>query len=102
MADKKLRLEKKMDRSRVIKRVPSHGYGINNKYKSKPGVVCYSVLNRGSFVSYTPNKFQKMYRTLKWKLYFYIRVLFLEDKLNFERRFKYSTKMRNTVLKEAI
>ena len=95
MVDKKLRLEKKMNKSFVVKRVESYGYG---KYGNKNNAVCYWTEQGGNFVSYEPNKLQMLYRTLKWKAYFYIRIVLLEDHLNIKRKFKYSKRVKAMLL----
>ena len=95
MADKKLRLEKRMNKSFVVKRVESYGYG---KYGEKNNAVCYWTERGGNFVSYKPNKLQMLYRTLKWKAYYYIRIRFFEAFLNIKRKFKYSKRIRAMLL----
>lgn len=90
MADKKLKLEKKMFRytERIIRRVDSYGYGKDNKYKSKPNSVCYGTKEGGNFVSYDKNKFQNFMTKLRWQLKYYIRIRFIEDFLGIERKRK--------------
>jgi hypothetical protein len=95
MVDKKLKIEKKMNKSFVVRRVESYGYG---KYGDKNNAVCYWTHEGGNFVSYEPNKLQMFYRTLKWKAYYYIRIRFLEDFLNIKRKFKYSKHVRAMLL----
>ena len=99
MADKKLRLERKMNKARMVKRVNSYGYG---KYADKENAVCYWTQEGGIFVSYEPNKLQMLYKTLKWKAYFYIRIVFLEDFLKIKRKFKYSKRIKNAIKKEIL
>lgn len=94
MADKKLRLEKKMNKSFVVRRVESYGYG---KYGNKNNAVCYWTEEGGNFVSYEPNRIQGFYRTLKWKLYFYVRIVLLEDHLKINRKFKQSKRIKKCV-----
>ena len=94
MADKKLWLEKKMNKAFVVKRVESYGYG---KYGDKNNCVCYWTQEGGCFVSYEPNKIQGFYRTLKWKLYFYVRIVLLEDNLGINRKFKTSRRMKKAL-----
>lgn len=77
MVDKALRREKHIHRysNEVIRRVPSYGYGKDNKYKNKPHAVCYWTAQGGNFVTYDASKVLMKLRRIRWKLSNFFRVL---------------------------
>ena len=62
--DKVLKEEKKMDLGSHVRHVEWHGYGKNDKYKNKKGVICYSVLYNGTYHSFV--KWPKRKYRAKW------------------------------------
>jgi len=76
MRDKILKRERRMNPGNVVKRVKSHGYGKNDKYRDKPKVVCYSILyedEHHSFVTYEKGKFRKFIANLTWYIRYQLR-----------------------------
>lgn len=73
--DKKLKAEKRMNSSRIVRRVKFYGFGKNDKYKSKPEVVCYWTKEGGCFVCWKPSPIQMKIKVLKYNIKYFFRRL---------------------------